>query len=280
MLTEVAVRVPEQPNKAPLSLPIGTGGRFPIVFIDGLNPPSAEVSTHKYASLPGERFSNSKANMRNIVLTVDLIPDYRGSINSVTQLRAELYSYFQPGKEVSLEFDDTILGKLSISGYVETFEAPLFVKDPGAQISIVCPDPYLESDIQQTSTHVINNDTPAIIQNNGDVNVGVNLELSVGVTSEPVEIIFGPDGTSIRNYMTFNTTITNLGGIYLTSIVGEKSAVLESTGGTTNLYPYLTLSAGWIELVPGSNFVQINAGRNPSTSHYLTLKWKERYLGL
>ena len=60
---------------------------------------------------------------------------------SIEELRHKCYRFF-PIKQEIIFYVTNDSGTYKITGYVETNETNIFTKEEGAQISILCPDPY------------------------------------------------------------------------------------------------------------------------------------------
>src|SRR4051794_39171059 len=137
MLTNVEVRTPQGTL---LSLPLDdiSSGLF-IEEVEGLDPVKATLVSSSFAGVDGEQFHSSRREARDIKLKIGLEPDY--ITTSVQGLRARLYSYFMPKAVVFLRFVNDDGTVADIVGTVESFETPLFTKEPQADISVRCFGP-------------------------------------------------------------------------------------------------------------------------------------------
>lgn len=111
----------------------------------GLNPPAIDLFIGEYAR-DGGFYGGRRVGQRNVVLTIDLNPN--PALGESTQgLRELLYKIFiDPAVQadhLQLLLHDDAGGTRSLYGYVDTFETELFTTETVAQISIVCPDPYI-----------------------------------------------------------------------------------------------------------------------------------------
>lgn len=114
---------------------------FIVTKIDGLGPGAASINTSKYATKDGSKFNSARSDERNIVLS--LVFDPQGN-ETIEDKRHETYKYFPKKKPIKLEVvTDTRSG--IIEGYVESNDPPIFSKQEGTTISIICPDPYFYS---------------------------------------------------------------------------------------------------------------------------------------
>lgn len=278
MLTQVTVSAPRHAVQAPLVLPVGGPSKFPIAFIDGLGPVDSEISTSKYAIVCGEHFEGSRVNMRNIVITLDLKPDY-SSGESVEQLRSELYTYFAPKHEVNLEFKSNYGPDRVINGWVESFEAPLFVQDPAVQISVLCPDPYYKASEEKTASVTIQMPNGYMtVMNDGDISNGVVIQASINMSAE------GP--LHIQNYSTQDqslqeTRFSNFPGgatsFRYDSRSGQK-AIVQTSPSSRDLISMMDVKSDWIQIRPGENRIGFT-GISQGTSS-MSFTFVERYIGL
>ena len=115
---------------------------FLIKSISGLGPSKANINTTEVSTNDGSLFNSARLNQRNIVFEFIFVE----SINreSIEDIRQKSYKYFPIKKNVDLliETDNRIV---KTTGYVESNEPNIFSSQEGAQISIICPDPYFYS---------------------------------------------------------------------------------------------------------------------------------------
>lgn len=107
-----------------------------ITNIDGLGPAKAKVNVTERATTDGSIYNSARLETRNIVISLRFT--FAPTIEDVRQLT---YRYFPIKKYITLFFE-TDNRTVYSTGYVETNEPSIFSKDEGAQISIICPDPY------------------------------------------------------------------------------------------------------------------------------------------
>src|SRR5215216_4960528 len=119
-----------------LSLPLqDVSDGFVVADILGLEPVDAVLVSSSFANMDGEQYHSSRREKRNILLKIELKPDF--VVDSVRDLRNRLYEFFMPKTEVQLRFilDDV---SVNIMGRIEKFTCPLFARDPEANISLLC----------------------------------------------------------------------------------------------------------------------------------------------
>ena len=109
--------------------------RYSIVSVLGLNPPDAQINTTKNAGFDGSTYNSSYATERTITITL--------AINSpAEENRIALYKYFKTKSPVKLYYQNATRD-VYIQGYVQSEAIAFFEKKQTAQITIVCPEPYL-----------------------------------------------------------------------------------------------------------------------------------------
>lgn len=263
------------PLEIPLAMSYGGQG-FEVAFIDGLSPVQAESSTSPYAQANGEHWQGSRVGMRNIVLTLDLIPDYytEGS-RDVEDIRRRLYRHFAPQSQLELKFEtDRQDFKLVTKGYVESFEAPLFSQVPQVQISILCPSPYFE---RETETEIIfsaSNGASSPVEFFGDVPVGFQIAVKAAgaFNTIMVESDFGGGGYFLAG------DLPGPLGVVIDSRFLNRS-IVDLYQGTNYLMKVETASK-WLVGGPGLGWVNVLTNAAESYENEITIRYRERYVGL
>lgn len=115
---------------------------FVIVSVTGLGPAKANIVTSEISTNDGALFNSARMNSRNIVFNLLFWDTNSGE--SIEEIRLKSYRFFAPKKKLTL-LVETDKRTAEIVGYVETNEPTIFSKSEGAQISIICPDPYFYS---------------------------------------------------------------------------------------------------------------------------------------
>ena len=120
---------------------------FIVKSVSGLGPVNANISTCEYALTDGTFFNSARINQRNIVLGLLF---YETTEESIEDIRHKSYRYFSVKKPITI-IVETDKRAVQSTGYVESNEPDIFSSQEGAQISIICPDPYWYSTAPQYS---------------------------------------------------------------------------------------------------------------------------------
>lgn len=255
---------------------------FLIKSVSGLGPSKANINTTEVSTNDGSLFNSARLNQRNIVFEFIFVE----SINreSIEDIRQKSYKYFPIKKNVDLliETDNRIV---KTTGYVESNEPNIFSSQEGAQISIICPDPYLysaESGEHETTVFYgiesvfefpfcnnsltnplivfgnIQNKTENVITYNGDSEIGIIIQIHAIGKAENITIY----NTGTRESMRIDTTkLENLTGsgimegddIIINTSKGEKSIKLIRSGKSINILNCLDKGTDWFTLAKGDN---------------------------
>ncbi len=122
-----------------------------VTNIDGLAPMPGTINLDDNAGSDGSIFNSSRAQSRNIVITMKpfLEDGYDFEGNPIPQsmevCRRKVYLIFPLKRKVRLKFE-TDTRTYYIDGYVENINTDYFGDLEGAQVSILCPDPYFKID--------------------------------------------------------------------------------------------------------------------------------------
>jgi hypothetical protein len=127
-----------------LHLPLDQERPYLVKGIDGLGPVPSQI-TENYMSYANQ-YSHDRHNVdqRIIAVTLGLTDDHYGGL-SVQQLRNQLYFYLPLHSEVTLWFQDDVIGQVQIKGRVESLTPAIFTKEPEVVVTVVCPDPYFSA---------------------------------------------------------------------------------------------------------------------------------------
>lgn len=281
MLTQVNVF---NSRDAELSLPLfGDDLPYPVRNVAGLGPVKATLDTSKYGTaLTSGDFRDYQGEMRNIVLTLGLEPDFTAD-ESVASLRQALYSWFSPLASVMLELESDNMATVRINGWVESAEPDIFAQDPTIVISIICPIGYFIDPVQKVvSGASVSGTSRFTINYAGSVPNGFWLDADVVGSAKFLNISNTSDGDDEIFSIVYSTT-TNMpyGVLDLSTIPGSKRYILTpaSTGVAQSLLSYIdSVNNKWPILKPGPNSINIRTLNDGSVTY--DLKYYEVYGGL
>lgn len=249
-----------------LTLPLDDVSSGVIVeSIEGLDPVKATLVSSSFAQVDGAHYESSRREARNIKMKMSLEPDY--GVSSVQALRSRLYEFFMPKSEITLGFrhSDTAYKDflVHIPAHVETFDCPLFAKDPVADLSVVCYDPDfvdLEEVVHAFQTSSSTSDEAGVltIEYPGTVETGIQLELLVDRPLTQFTIYHTPPDGTLRT-MDFAHDFVADDVLRVSTIVGAKSVIRSRAGVESSVLYALTPQSPWLELQPGTNKIRVYA---------------------
>lgn len=269
-----------------LGKPENTG--FLVKSITGLGPVKANVNTTEVATNDGSMFNSARLSQRNIVIQMVFVNSIYGE--DIEEIRQKSYKYFPIKKNVELVIE-TDNRYVRTTGYIESNEPDIFSKQEGAQISIICPDPYFYS-VSEDGDNVtdfysidpmfefpfsnesltepllvfgeIQIKTEGVITYTGDSEIGVMIYIHAIGPAEHINIY----NTETREVMTIDTVklekLTGRGliagdDIIINTLKGEKSITLVRSGVSYNILNCLDKNTDWFTLVKGDNIFAFTA---------------------
>jgi hypothetical protein len=241
-----------------LELPFGDQSNgYLVKDIDGLDPVKATLVSSSFANMDGEQYHSSRRESRNIVFKLGL---EAGAIaGSARDLRNNLYKFFMPKTSVSLRFYDEDLGFVDIEGRVESFDCPLFTKEPEATISLLCYDPdFYEPELVTFSGLTTWMDIiEAEINYTGTIETGFAFQIGVDFDLPDGFTIYhrAPDNTF--SSLEFNKPLSAGDVINISTVSGAKGATLSNASGTSSILWGVTQQSNWINLFPGTNYIRV-----------------------
>ena len=216
--------------------------------VAGLNPPPGAIFTADLATKDGSLYNASKVNNRNIIITI-----YPAGPN-IEAARLQLYDVFKVSKYIRLQIE-TGTRKCITEGYIEDMPGDLWENPQSLQISIICPDPFLEA-VTETTAAATTAGTAVTVANGGDYETGATFAITAtGACS----------GIRIGNQTTGQEFVANVdlvAGDVLTleTKEGSKALLLKHTGqDPEDVINLMDVNSEWPELWPGNNAVYFNA---------------------
>ena len=251
---------------------------FTITEIQGLNPPSATINTSQIALMDGAMFNSSKLNVRTI--NVAFAIEYAAAQN-----RIEVYKVLKSKQWIKLTYNGQYR-QVAIEGYIGSIDISYFDMKQIVTCSIICPSPYLKS--AQTIIDELQNvigtfyfpfsstadpqimfshygtDVPIAIENDGDVECGMIINVSVmGSVSDPKIV-----NCSTNEFIGVDYDFVLGDLITIDTRQGHKTVTLLRNGMETNLFNYVLQDSTWLQLpIPGASFMgEVGTGSNADLS--------------
>lgn len=239
---------------------------FTISEIQGLNPPDATINTSEIALIDGAKFNSAKLNMRTI--NVAFAIEYNAAQN-----RIEVFKVLKSKQYVKLYYNGQYR-QVFIEGYIQSINIDYFAMKQIVTCTILCPSPYFkEAQIfvnellnivsafhfpfastaePELLFGYISNDLGITIENDGDIDCGMIIELYArDAVSNP----------KIFNYVTqdyfgLNYSMQTADLITIDTRQGQKSVTLLRGGVETNIFNYIMEGSTWLQLsADGDTFV-------------------------
>ena len=298
MLTSVDVG-----GEAEINLPIvGISPRHSLHLrkIDGLEPPDLDIFVGDYAR-DGGYYQGRRVGMRPVVMTIDIHPNPALG-ETVSGWRDILYRTFMDprrhGDDLQLTLHDDEGRHLFLKGYTEKFECDIFSKDTFAQISMVCPDPYIRATVP-TIPNFPGNVTSTTVHYDGNAETGFETEITMLWASSG--IVLELDGKKIQiNYVGSDLDSTKT--VYINTSRGSSRAILMAPtsevaalssmditnrwiklrrdGVTTSLLPMISADSTWLELHGRQNVLTLTSPAGGSSGYFRTISYRNSYWGI
>ena len=257
MLTKVEVRTDQG---AMLTLPLQDVSQGLIVeSIEGLDPVKANLVSSSFAQLDGEQYQSARREKRNLIINLVLEPDY--AVGSMQGLRNLLYQFFMTKQRVRLRFFSVGQPTVDIEGRVESFDAPKFMKDPTAKISILCFDPdFFTPDLVILPGNTVSSIIETTHVYPGSVETGFVFKLLPNRDVSEFTIYHRPADDSLRA-LEFQTPTPMIAGdiLAISTQSGNKYATLTRAGIATSILYGISPQSNWINLFPGPNKLRVYA---------------------
>lgn len=253
-------------NKNGDQLSFGMGSPFTIEEIQGLNPPDATINTSQISLIDGGKYNSAKINMRQ--LNIAFAIEYSAAYN-----RIQVYNVLKSKQWIRMYYTGD-QRDVYIDGYIQRIDVSHFTMKQVVTVSILCPSPFFKeaqvivNELNNTisafhfpfaSTEepqivfgYFSNDIGVTVENDGDVETGMIIELYArSAVSNP----------KIFNYITqdffgLNYTMETADLITIDTRKGQKTVTLLRDGVETNIFNYVMKNSTWLQLeAAGSTFV-------------------------
>lgn len=261
---------------------------FLIKSVTGLGPVKANINTTEVATNDGSKFNSARLTQRNIVFQMAFVDTVYGE--SIEDIRQKSYKYFPTKKNVDIIIE-TDNRYVKTTGYVESNEPNIFSSQEGAQISVICPDPYfytagengdivtefysiapmLEFPFSNESLtdpmivfSEIQSRAAGVITYYGDTEIGIVIRIHALGEATNISIY----NTDTREVMRIDTDkiekITGKGLVVSDDIIinttkGNKSITLLREGVSYNILNCLGKNTDWFTLTKGDNVFAFTA---------------------
>lgn len=260
-------------------------GGIAVTGASGLGPAEGTINTVNFATSDGALFNSSRIKSRDIELNLKFL----GS--DIEAVRHKLLRYFRVKHPITLDFI-TDYRHTYITGHVEKNEIDIFSNSEGADLTIVCPNPFFrlrdpakgKNSVRfTTSTPSFefefqdpNSDSPTLIF--GEMtSTGETVVVYEGDAdaSTIVDIQFLGPASGVKLYNTTTQTRINidtneisrlLGStiragdrLSISSGVGDKYVKAYRDGKVYNALSALDKDSDWIFLTPGDNLITVRA---------------------
>lgn len=266
-----------------------------IEQIDGIYAFTGEVKTSPYSQTNGDRYKNTRATKRNIVVTGKIFDDFWNN-------RQLMYRVFRLGSIGRFCYMEPDRSNRFADYYVESVDID---QDPFRgqyQISLICPDPFFyageaeyidlaswlsdftfEHDFLEEGEELGHRETSMIkeIDNlNGVDGIGMKITLTAsGNVTNPYVYLYETGeriaiGTEANPY-----TLTSSKRVQIETTTGKKNIMQFANNVQTRINNYLDPDSSFFQLQAGKNTIGYNAasGANFMNVH---IEYKMRYLGV
>lgn len=233
--------------------------------VTGLNPTDITLFVGDHAR-DGGSYRGRRTDKRNVVMNITINPQYGFDAapgdDDVSVLRTRLYSTFLDPRPYVDEFRvrliDDILPPRYFVGHAEKTENEMFSESTSAQISIICPDPYIK-DWDET---VIQADPGSgwvllPLTYSGTTTVGFQIELMVTSATNRVTVdmdsITTDEASSLYDVgrMIFEGMLFQAGDVVkISTTPGNLYANLTRDGVTNSILGYRRPRSTWLTLHP------------------------------
>jgi hypothetical protein len=226
--------------------------------IQGLDPVKATIVSTGYANADVQQFQGARREARNIIFVIGLDPDY--ITTDVRDLRTRLYDYFMPKDYVEIRFYDSSGLTVNITGYVEELDAPLFSRNPVANISVLCLDSdFIDVETLEIDGNTVSTSAETLVDYPGTIEVGFELVLNVDRVLSDFTIYHRAPDSTVRS-LTFEASLVAGDVVTIGTVFGNKFATLTRAGVNSSLLYGVTNDSAWLEFQKGaSNYIRVYA---------------------
>ena len=243
--------------------------------IEGLDPVKADISTAAFGATDGEQEQSSRRGSRNIVMHLGFDPDF--AVDTVRSLRRALYRRLMPKTAIKLRFTLDDANIVQIDGRVEEFGSPLFTREPGADVSVICVKPdFYDLDNIEVAGNTTDGATEIPFTYDGDVGTGMIFRLFPNRAVGGFTIYHHGSGNATQA-MEFAYPMMAGDVLEINTNAREKGAYINHLGVRSSILYGVSPMADWIQLVPNTNYIRVAAS---GAAIPYTITYKTKYGGL
>lgn len=255
---------------------------FAVLYIEGLGPTKANIALTERSTFDGATYNTAKAESRNILFGFQF-----HNSHDIATTRRNSYKYFPLKRRVKIE---VFAGdrEAYVYGYVETNEPTIFSKDSGCIISVLCPKSYLYdldeaitvfSSVTSLFEFPFSNEslvsplleisellleTEKTVLYEGEAPIGILLHIHAngsasGVTFTNSRTLETLAIDSAKLIATVGADITEGDNFYISTVNGNKYAILIRGGTEYNILNCLGADPTWFQLQKGDNIFAYTA---------------------
>lgn len=268
---------------------LNDGGRYEVISVSGLTPPSASLFTSKSPNRKGVKHNGSTLNERVVVIQIKLHGDIEASRNA-------LYEWVEPEQYCKIYYRNS-LKNVYCEGYVQDCPIDLFTDNEVVNVEILCGDPYLKdiqgviSDISKFVNNVffeiaissegipfstIKDENITNIFNTGaETGVQINIRCDEPITSID---IFDADNTARRFKIEYSFS-ANWQIVINTEGSPKTCKAISPEGTELNILRYVKGNPTWFTLKKGNNrfSYKVNDGKADAS---ITISFTNKYTGV
>ena len=278
-------------NAAGDQLTFAPNSPFTVSEIQGLNPPKATINTSQISLIDGAKFNSSKLQVRHI--NVAFAIEYEAAKN-----RLAVYKVLKSKQWVKLTYNGQYR-QVCIEGYIDSIDVSYWKMKQIVTCGILCPLPYFtgaeeminnlrnvissfhfpfsSTEDPQLVFGYINNDIGISIDNDGDVDCGLIIELFASAAVSNPKIF----NYLTQDYIGLNFTMQASDLITIDTRQGHKTVTLLRGGVITNIFNSVIQGSTWLQLeANGSTFVYEVAEGSSAGDLAVTFKHSNLYEGV
>ncbi len=249
MLTQVSVLNNRQGT---LLLPLmDSSDGYSVKEIDGLGPVKATLVSSSMAQVDGGELHNKRREPRNILMKLGIEADY--AVNTVAELRNNLYDWFMTKSDVELGFymDDVLFA--TIDATVESCDPAIFTSEPGVDISLLCYDPDFHApDPVTVNGYTVSDTDTQTIAYAGTSDTGIVFTLTFPGSATEIRL-YNTRPDNVQNMMDIEAAFQANDILTVDTRTRRKKITITRSGTVSSVLYGLDSASSWISLMKGDN---------------------------